>query len=69
MSEGNQFDMVCPKCGKGDEISVQVSIWVNLCEDGTDYEGGDHEWEHDSKAICNCGFDGVVSDFEIEEEE
>lgn len=63
MIEGNKFDMECPKCRQGDGISIQISIWVDLTEDGTDYEGGDHEWDRDNKAICKCGFDGIVSNF------
>lgn len=69
MSEGNAFDMVCPKCRQGDGISIQISIWVDLTEDGTEYTPGDHEWERDNAAICKCGFDGIASNFMTERQD
>ncbi len=65
----NQFDMVCPKCGASDEIDVAATVWVRLCEDGTDATNsgdGDQEWEPTSACVCRtCGHGATVADFEI----
>jgi hypothetical protein len=58
---GNDFNYLCPKCKKGDNLSIEIKVWATLCPDGTDVEGQDHEWEDTSRAICKCGWEGTVS--------
>lgn len=69
----NNWQMCCPKCGRDDQIDVQVKVFVRLTPDGSDpfaADMGDHEWEDDSPAECgSCGYEGLVRDFEIKEGE
>jgi hypothetical protein len=63
----NDFGMRCPACGKSHRIDVAATVWVRLCEDGTDvYEAANsgQEWTDNSAAYCgSCGHGGNVSDF------
>jgi len=65
MSEniGNQFNYLCPKCKKGDQLSVVVSVWARLTWDGSETDGFEQEWDHASRAACKCGWNGIVEDF------
>jgi len=60
----NQFDMVCPKCGRTDQLDIAATVWVRLTPDGTDNDAaddGDHEWDDDSVCRCAaCGWAGTV---------
>ena len=53
----------CPKCGSHN-LKVVVLVWAKLFqspyEDNfqTEPEGGDHEWDEDSRMMCSgCGHD------------
>jgi hypothetical protein len=63
----NCFDMKCPRCGATDEIDIAATIWVRLCDDGTDTDeahSGDHEWSDASPAVCcACHYAGTVREF------
>jgi hypothetical protein len=64
----NAFDMRCPKCRGTDEIDIEATVTVRLTFDGTEEDGG-HAWDDKSPASCaTCGHEGVVSEFEPEEE-
>ena len=32
----NFLDMRCPKCGNENQLGIQASVWIRVCEDGTD---------------------------------
>lgn len=59
----------CPKCGSDDQIDVCASVWVRLCDDGTDAyesENGDQEWDDNSPCSCHvCDYYGTVGSFAI----
>ena len=63
----NAFDMKCPACGESDRIDVAATVFVRLCQDGTDIfaaANGDHEWTDTSAAHCgSCGHPGTVASF------
>ena len=63
----NQFDMKCLRCGADDDIDIAATVWVRLCQDGTDiFEAlcGDHTWDDASDAVCcACGHSGTVRAF------
>lgn len=59
---GNQFGHLCPACNKGDGLTVNFIGTCRLFPSGTDDEG-DHEWDSNSQAQCNCGWFGHVRDF------
>jgi hypothetical protein len=60
---GNQFGYLCPKCNRGDSLSVAATVWVGLLPDGTDADNSDHEWDDKDGAACSaCNWDGKVSD-------
>ena len=60
--------MRCPKCGDEDRLDIQATVWIWVCEDGTDADAsGDelHDYEPDSPAQCPaCGHFGTVRLFE-----
>lgn len=63
---GNQHGFQCPKCKSGECLAIEVLRWAGLVPDGTDYEGGDTEWDDPSRAQCNCcGWEGIVKDLLI----
>ena len=58
------WGMVCPACGKDDDLLVSVIQQVRLTEDGTEGLDGDQEWDDMSMIFCqNCCHRGVVLDF------
>jgi hypothetical protein len=63
----NCFDMKCSRCGASDQIDIAATVWVRLCDDGTDIfeaHNGDHLWDDTSAAeCCACGHGGTVADF------
>src|SRR5229473_843445 len=60
---GNQFGYLCPKCSRGDSLSIAATVWVGLLPDGTDADNSDHEWDDKDGAACSaCNWDGKVSD-------
>ena len=32
----NFLDMRCPKCGNDDRLDIAATVWIRVCEDGTD---------------------------------
>jgi predicted RNA-binding Zn-ribbon protein involved in translation (DUF1610 family) len=55
------WEMQCPNCGDDSALAVQALIWVTLHGDGTEDEGGDHEWDDKAKAMCKaCGWNGSI---------
>jgi ribosomal protein S27E len=64
----NFLDMRCPKCGDEDRLDIQATVWIRVCEDGTDVDAagdGNHEYEPRSPAQCGtCGHCGTVRAFE-----
>jgi Zn ribbon nucleic-acid-binding protein len=66
MSVLTEWDMICPKCNRDDQLQVTVQMWALLTPDGTEPEG-DQEWDSESACMCqNCGYAGQVSDFKVE---
>ena len=56
--------MSCPCCGDDDSITITATVTmdVQLCEDGTDDDGGgDREWDDNSDAECGyCDWKGTA---------
>jgi len=65
----NFLDMRCPKCGNEDQLDIQATVWIRVCEDGTDADAAgdwDHEYQPRSPAQCRaCGHFGTVRQFEL----
>jgi hypothetical protein len=63
----NAFGMKCPRCGSSNRIDVAATVFVRLCQDGTDVfaaANGDHEWTDTSAVQCgSCGHAGTVASF------
>lgn len=60
--------MACPKCGhyRGFEIYVTQSAMAYVHDEGTDFDGGDTEWDGDSDCCCpECNHSATVRDFQI----
>jgi len=61
MSARDSWEMVCPEC-KADDFEVEIKVFARLHEDGTEIDGGDHEWSDESQCYCiECGWMGAVS--------
>jgi len=64
----NFLDMRCPNCGDEDRLDILASVWIRVCEDGTDADAsrdGTHDFEPDSPVQCAaCGHCGTVRQFE-----
>ena len=65
----NFLDMRCPKCGNEDRLDIQATVWIRVCEDGTDADAsrdGTHDYEPGNPAQCAaCGHCGTVRQFEL----
>ena len=65
----NFLDMRCPKCGDEDRLDIQATVWIRVCEDGTDADAsrdGGHDYEPHSPAQCGaCGHCGTVRQFAL----
>jgi predicted RNA-binding Zn-ribbon protein involved in translation (DUF1610 family) len=70
--ESPEYEYVCPDCGETDYLRVTVVITAEArllqepCDDNiqTDVDGGDHEWDDDSRMWCtSCGRDGKAKEF------
>lgn len=60
MSVRDEWQMQCVECD-GDTLEVEVKVMARLYTDGTDIDGGDHEWDEQSKCYCiDCGWTGLV---------
>jgi hypothetical protein len=60
--------MCCPKCGHYEafEIYVTQSAMTYVHDDGTDFDGGDTEWDADSDCRCpECDHLATVADFQL----
>lgn len=69
VGEGSSEDLrlVCPQCGRDDQIDIAALVWVRQTSDGTDIDEADdhsHEWGDDSAVACRaCGETGSAKDF------
>jgi ssDNA-binding Zn-finger/Zn-ribbon topoisomerase 1 len=65
----NFLGMRCPKCGDEDRLDIQATVWIRVCEDGTDADAsrdGTHDYEPGSIARCDaCGCCDTVREFEL----
>lgn len=65
----------CPKCENTEGLSVVVSAWAKLTQDGPDnfqtdadadgVPDHDHEWDEFSAARCSCGWRGKVVSLKV----
>ena len=64
----NCLEMRCPKCGDESSLDIAATVWIRVCEDGTDADAardGSHDYEPHSPAHCGaCGHFGTVRQFE-----
>jgi hypothetical protein len=66
---GNSHGYQCPRCKRGDNLSIASRVWADLTPDGAEVVG-DIEWDVNSDALCHtsvdvrdsCGWAGKVSD-------
>ena len=60
----------CPQCGHEKSFDIEAkSLFIEVTDDGTG-EYTDVEWSDDSFCrCCECGHEGTVAGFQIEEEE
>jgi hypothetical protein len=59
--------MACPKCKGEGPFQIEVWTWMTVYDDGTDFTGGDTDWDGTSECRCvACGFFGTVKDLRIE---
>ena len=67
----NFLEMRCPQCGDQNNIDIQATVWIRVCQDGTDADAsdcGDHEFTPESTACCNgCGHSATVAAFTPDE--
>lgn len=64
----DEWGLACPGCGSDEHLQVELSIMAKLTPDYTDTVSDDHIWDQTSYMRCeNCGHDGHVSDFTIDE--
>jgi hypothetical protein len=68
----NFLNMRCPKCGNEDRLDIQATVWIRVCEDGTDADAAEgtsdlgHQYTPDSPAFCAaCGHWAAVWQFEL----
>jgi hypothetical protein len=59
---GNQFGYLCPNCKQGNCITITCVVTCELTENGSN-DIGDHEWDTESWAHCECGWHGRVKEF------
>ena len=63
----DEWAMVCPKCGKDDEIDVLASAYVRLTPDGPDASAshdGEYAWSiYSATKCCACGHTGIAREF------
>ena len=61
----NFLDMRCPKCGDEDSLDIRATVWIRVCEDGSDADAshdGSHYFGARSRAQCGaCGHCGTVT--------
>jgi hypothetical protein len=71
MSNTNCLEGVrCPQCGYEDGFYISALVELYVVHDGTEDQGGDHEWEGGSPCRCgSCGHQATVRDFCIENQE
>ena len=63
----DEYNLVCSGCGSDEHLAVELTTMAKLTLDGTD-PFGDHEWDHNSYMRCaNCGNDGTVCSFYVDE--
>jgi hypothetical protein len=64
----NFLGIRCPRCGDEDRIDIESTIWLRVCEDGTDADAsfnGDHEYTPRSLTHCAaCGHTARLSEFD-----
>lgn len=56
----------CPECGSFGPFDLDVTIrtTVTMTDMGTDYEGGDTEWDGKSPCrCCECDHEGTAKQF------
>jgi hypothetical protein len=57
----SEWGMLCPRCGRDDELFVTITVEAKLVAGlGTETEG-DHEWDDASRCRCACGWAGLVA--------
>lgn len=62
----SEWGLCCPHCQSDASLEVQLATLARLSAEGT-CDFGDALWDSDSYMRCDaCGFDGCVSQFEME---
>ena len=65
----NFLSMRCSKCGDEDRLDIQASVWIRVCEDGTDADasrnGSQHYYPESSATCAGCGHIGTVRQFDM----
>jgi hypothetical protein len=59
-------DKACPKCGSRGGFRIQMSVFGDVTDDGSDADG-DHEWDSNSQCYCHhCNHHDVLEAFTVE---
>lgn len=57
------WGVACLKCGKDDDLRVELRVLAKLTPNGTEIYG-EREWDSECFMYCgHCGNDGIVADF------
>jgi hypothetical protein len=60
-------DIACPECGNREMFRIQATIIAEVCDEGTDRDESDCEYDEKSSCECTeCQFHGKLEDFAIE---
>lgn len=59
----------CPECGSYGPFNIQVTVMMEVSDDGTGDPTGDTEWDEQSPCECReCSHTATVAEFTEEEE-
>jgi hypothetical protein len=63
------WGLECPKCKSDESLHLCVEVFAALTPDGTEIDGGDHHWDHESACSCHeeeCDWSGIVREAMVE---
>lgn len=65
MNDNCLSGLKCPKCGNEEPLNIEVTLIMQVYDDGTELEYNDVEWNDDSYCECpDCYYYATVKDFQ-----
>jgi hypothetical protein len=62
--------MQCPECKSYGPFCIDVLMTVTVYDNGTEDDGGDTEWDENSRCICpQCDYAATVAEFTTREDQ